>query len=105
MLPIRIKEIAMNRNLKNKLARRRFLQSTGIFSIGALWTDQVLEALPQNTNTNSKPSELKITDLRVATVTKAPMTCPLIRIDTNQGIYGLGEVRDGASALYALELK
>jgi L-alanine-DL-glutamate epimerase-like enolase superfamily enzyme len=33
------------------------------------------------------------------------MTCPIIRIDTNQGIYGLGEVRDGASKTYALMLK
>src|ERR1700736_2815173 len=52
------------------------------------------------------PSGLKITDLRVAVVTRAPMTCPLIRIDTNQeGLYGLGEVRDGASKTYALLLK
>ncbi|HZP81521.1 MAG TPA: mandelate racemase/muconate lactonizing enzyme family protein [Chthonomonadaceae bacterium] len=49
---------------------------------------------------------LQITDLRTAVVTRAPMTCPLIRIDTNQeGLYGLGEVRDGASATYALFLK
>jgi L-alanine-DL-glutamate epimerase-like enolase superfamily enzyme len=33
------------------------------------------------------------------------MTSPIIRIDTNQGIYGLGEVRDGATKNYALELK
>ena len=34
------------------------------------------------------------------------MTCPIIRIDTNQdGLYGLGEVRDGASKTYALMLK
>lgn len=33
------------------------------------------------------------------------MTDPIIRIDTNQGIYGLGEVRDGASGRYALMLK
>ncbi len=59
----------------------------------------------QNVSQNSKPSDLKITDLRVATVARAPMTCPLIRIDTNQGIYGLGEVRDGASKNYALVLK
>jgi L-alanine-DL-glutamate epimerase-like enolase superfamily enzyme len=51
------------------------------------------------------PNELRITDLRVAVVGRAPMTCPLIRIDTNQGIYGLGEVRDGASERYALMLK
>jgi L-alanine-DL-glutamate epimerase-like enolase superfamily enzyme len=30
---------------------------------------------------------------------------PIIRIDTNQGIYGLGEVRDGADEKYALMLK
>lgn len=59
----------------------------------------------QRVNQNSRPSDLKITDLRVATVARAPMTCPLIRIDTNQGVYGLGEVRDGASKNYALMLK
>ena len=32
-------------------------------------------------------------------------SCPIIRIDTNQGVYGLGEVRDGASATYALFLE
>lgn len=56
-------------------------------------------------STASRPSELRITDLRVATVIGAPMRCPIIRIDTNQGIYGLGEVRDGASSTYALILK
>ena len=33
------------------------------------------------------------------------MSCPIIRIDTNQGLSGYGEVRDGASATYALILK
>lgn len=42
--------------------------------------------------------------MRVLTIARAPMTCPLIRIDTNQGIYGLGEVRDGGSKNYALML-
>ncbi len=88
-----------------KRGRRSFLQSAaGVLGAG-FSADQTLEALPQNTNTNSKPSALRITDLRVATVARAPMTCPIIRIDTNQGIYGLGEVRDGASAKYALMLK
>jgi L-alanine-DL-glutamate epimerase-like enolase superfamily enzyme len=88
----------------NDFGRRCFLQSAA-GAIGALWSDRVLEALPQNTNTLSKPSDLTITDLRVATIQHAPMTCPLLRIDTNQGIYGLGEVRDGATATYALILK
>jgi L-alanine-DL-glutamate epimerase-like enolase superfamily enzyme len=70
-----------------------------------LWADRTLDAIPQSVNTNSRPSSLKITDLRVATVARAPMTCPIIRIDTDQGIYGLGEVRDGASKNYALMLK
>src|SRR5438045_8528880 len=43
--------------------------------------------------------------MRVAVIGHAPMNCPLVRLDTNQGIYGLGEVRDGASATYALMLK
>lgn len=91
---------------RNRLSRRNFFKgAASAAAIGAFWTDDVLEALPRNTNTNSKPSDLKITDMRVATVVRAPMTCPLIRIDTNQGIYGLGEVRDGASATYALVLK
>jgi len=41
----------------------------------------------------------------VAVVTGAPFTCPIIRIDTNQGLSGYGEVRDGASKTYALMLK
>ena len=58
-----------------------------------------------NVKRASEPSALKITDLRIAVVVNAPMTCPLIRIDTNQGLVGWGEVRDGASETYALMLK
>jgi hypothetical protein len=85
--------------------RRSFFSAAASLAAGTFWTEETLEALPQNTNTSSKPSDLKITDLRVATVVKAPMTCHLIRIDTNQGITGYGEVRDGASKNYALMLK
>jgi L-alanine-DL-glutamate epimerase-like enolase superfamily enzyme len=60
----------------------------------------------KNVNTNSSPSTLKITDLRIATVKKpGPSPCTIIKLYTNQGVYGLGEVRDGASATYALMLK
>jgi L-alanine-DL-glutamate epimerase-like enolase superfamily enzyme len=49
---------------------------------------------------------MKITDLGVATIVKpGPSPCPMIRINTNQGVYGLGEVRDGTSPTYALFLK
>ena len=52
----------------------------------------------------SAPSDLKITDLRYCVTTVLGRTA-IIRIDTNQGIYGLGEVRDGADPRYALMLK
>ena len=56
-------------------------------------------------NGHSHPSALKITDLRAAAIKSAPFGAYLIRIDTNQGISGYGEVRDGASETYALMLK
>ncbi|MBM3764191.1 MAG: mandelate racemase/muconate lactonizing enzyme family protein [Acidobacteria bacterium] len=81
--------------------RRDLLKTVAL----GFWADETLEAYQANVNTRSAPSQLKITDMRVAVVAGAPMTCPIIRIDTNQGIYGLGEVRDGASKNYALMLK
>jgi L-alanine-DL-glutamate epimerase-like enolase superfamily enzyme len=95
--------------VRRQLDRRHFFTRTGAAAAGAsafgLLSDADIEAAPQNVQKNSIPSQLKITDLRVATVVRAPFTCPLIRIDTNQGLTGYGEVRDGASATYALFLK
>ena len=54
-----------------------------------------------NVNTASRPSELRITDMRTVTIGAST----IIRLDTNQDIHGLGEVRDGASKTYALALK
>ena len=56
-------------------------------------------------NTQSKPSELQITDVRIANLSGLPFHASIVRLDTNQGISGYGEVRDGASASYALMLK
>src|SRR5579859_7933186 len=53
----------------------------------------------------SRPSQLKITDMRTATVGWQGWRFTLIRIDTNQGLSGYGEVRDFASKTYALMLK
>src|SRR5260221_8185003 len=92
-------------------SRRSFLKhaATAAGAVASLGTraaaDHTLDSLPQNVNTRSRPSDLKITDLRVLVIGRAPMTCPIIKIDTNQGLYGLGEVRDGASKNYALLLK
>ncbi len=60
---------------------------------------------PRTSPRSSAPSQLRITDLRIAVVAGAPFRCPLIRVDTNQGISGYGEVRDGGSERYALILK
>ena len=56
-------------------------------------------------NTCSNPSQLKITDIRFADIVGAPMHCTLMKIETNQGIVGLCEVRDGATRTYAELLK
>src|SRR5208283_5158874 len=96
----------MNKKNTNLFGRRDVLRTSALAMGGALLAESPAEAYPKGVNTNSSPSTLKITDLRVATVVKpGPSPCPIIRIDTNQGIYGLGEVRDGASATYALFLK
>jgi L-alanine-DL-glutamate epimerase-like enolase superfamily enzyme len=99
----------MKAAVRRHLDRRTFFKSAGAAAAGASaigWlAPRDLEATVQNVNPRSIPSQLKITDLRVATVVGAPMTCPIIRIDTNQGLVGWGEVRDGASATYALFLK
>lgn len=63
------------------------------------------EAALNRVNTCSCPSDLKITDIRFTNIVGAPMDCTLMKIYTNQGLVGLGEVRDGASRTYASLLK
>jgi L-alanine-DL-glutamate epimerase-like enolase superfamily enzyme len=91
--------------------RRSFFKTLGVSAGGALAltgrgsADADANFIQANVKRASEPSALKITDMRIAVVANAPMTCPLIRIDTNQGLVGWGEVRDGASETYALMLK
>ena len=98
-------------DIKNsKYNRRGVLKSTlGLLAGGLIGSlAEKAEARPavQNVNRNSSPSTLKITDLRYTIVVKpGPSPCPIIRIDTNQGVYGLGEVRDIAGYQYAMVLK
>jgi L-alanine-DL-glutamate epimerase-like enolase superfamily enzyme len=86
--------------------RRDFLKKAGVggLSLAALVhadvQDQVAYA-SQNVNRNSAPSDLRITDMRVAWVGNTP----IIRIYTNQGLMGHGDVRDQADKRYALFLK
>lgn len=60
--------------------------------------------VPAGVSAYSSPSDLKITDMRACTVA-ANYDYPIIRIDTNQGVYGLGEVRDAGVKGIALILK
>ncbi|MFC1466677.1 MAG: mandelate racemase/muconate lactonizing enzyme family protein [Candidatus Brachytrichaceae bacterium NZ_4S206] len=62
--------------------------------------DQVLDKV----NAYSAPSQLRITDMRVAVVA-SNYDYPIIRIDTNQGVYGIGEVRDAGHKENALQFK
>ncbi|MBR2434410.1 MAG: mandelate racemase/muconate lactonizing enzyme family protein [Lentisphaeria bacterium] len=51
------------------------------------------------------PSTLKITDMRFADIDGAPKRCTLVKLYTNQGLVGYGEVRDASSRTYAAMLK
>jgi hypothetical protein len=126
---------------ENSFGRRSFLKKGGMAAGLGLFAD--LEAYPQNVNRNSKPSDLKITDMRIAVLSQnrggggggrgggrgsqvttprgqaypgaAPWAAPgrggvgmgqiLVRIDTNQGISGYGEMYNGGVPPYALMLK
>jgi L-alanine-DL-glutamate epimerase-like enolase superfamily enzyme len=62
------------------------------------------ERVQQAVNTASGPSQLRITDMRMAVV-RSNFDYPIIRLDTNQGICGIGEVRDAGHREDALRLK
>jgi len=51
------------------------------------------------------PLTLKITDMEICKLKDVPMQCSIIRIKTNQGIIGFGEIRDFASIKYCMMLK
>ena len=79
--------------------RRTFLKKTAGF------TGMVLTGLAINpAKTYSRPSNLKITDIRGCTVA-SNYDYPIIKLYTNQDVYGLGEVRDAGHLGQALMLK
>ncbi len=98
-----------SKELKSHSRRSFFKKSTlGGISLGsALFGAPIGDIIAESTQKVSRmsaPSDLRITDMKYCTTTVLGRTS-IIRIDTNQGIYGLGEVRDGADVRYALFLK
>lgn len=65
----------------------------------------ISETIQTNVNTYSSPSNLRITDIRFADIEGGPFENSLIKVYTNQGIVGFGEVRDFGCKQYALMLK
>src|ERR1051326_1744926 len=101
---------------KENAIGRRSLLSTGA-AVAGLGLLADLEAYPQNVNRSSSPSDLKITDMRIAVLrgpggegrggrggvrAPVPPATPgagaasggviVVRIDTNQGISGYGQI-------------
>ena len=66
--------------------------------------EQELGRVEDVIRTGSQPSQLKITDMRLAVVA-SNYDYPILRIDTNQGVYGIGEVRDAGHKENALQFK
>jgi L-alanine-DL-glutamate epimerase-like enolase superfamily enzyme len=89
------------------MKKREFLKMTGLSAVAGaaihrgLFTAAEAEEVRDRVNTHSEPTKLRITDLRVVPC----LGSHILRLDTNQGISGYGEVRDVASATYALMLK
>lgn len=100
----------VDRKSADENGRRSFFKKSALggLALGSSFMlspfEDVVAASTSKVNRYSAPSDLKITDLRYA-VTAVMGRTAMIRIDTNQGIYGLGEVRDGADERYALMLK
>ncbi len=102
--------VADNTTAEQENGRRSFLKKTtlgGIALGGAFMFSPIEDIIAQSTQKVTRysgPADLKITDMRYC-LTAVMGGTAIIRIDTNQGIYGLGEVRDAADVRYALMLK
>ena len=80
----------MKESVKKLTGRRSFLTETAANLGAGFWADETLDAALQNTHTASKPSDLKITDVRMAAGAADDPA------GHQPGHYGYGENRDGA---------
>src|SRR5437879_3135334 len=95
-------------NAKSGVTRRGLFGSmAGAAALGSLFVGRRADGEPLQSggvNKHSAPSQLRITDMRSIRIA-SNYDYPIIRIDTNQGVYGLGEVRDAGNEGMALVLK
>lgn len=91
--------------------RRNFLKKAALGGIALgglihLSVEDTIAQTTQNVSRSSSPSELKITDLRVAQKgAGGGFAARIIKIYTNQGLTGIGDIRDGTDQRFALFLK
>ncbi len=90
--------------------RRNFLKKAALGGIALgglihLSTEDLVAQTTQKVSRASSPSDLKITDLRVAQKGYGGFATRIIKIYTNQGITGIGDIRDGTDQRFALFLK
>ena len=90
--------------------RRNFLKKAALggIALGGLLHLSIEDTIAQTTqkvSRSSNPSDLKITDLRVAQKGYGSFPARIIKIYTNQGITGIGDIRDGTDQRFALFLK
>ncbi len=97
----------MSVSIPSSFSRRRLLERAavfaGVFKMTASGAGAQAGSRP-GFNRNSSPSRLQITDMRFVLVA-SNYDYPIIRIDTNQGVYGLGEARDAGREGSAMVLK
>lgn len=95
----------MRHTYRSVLTRRGLLaQAAALGPVFTLTKAPAQTRPPGRVNRNSAPSKLRITDMRSVLIA-SNFDYPIIRIDTNQGVYGLGEVRDAGREGTALVLK
>lgn len=90
--------------------RRSFLKKAALggIALGGLMhlsTEDTIAQTTQNVSRASSPSDLRITDLRMAQKGYGGFPTRILKIYTNQGITGIGDIRDGTDQRFALFLK
>ena len=95
----------INLKSQNIMNRKSFLKKSVIGGMAMGYSGMLMgETFMNPKDAYSRPTDLKITDIRGATLASI-YDFPIIKVYTNQGIVGLGEVRDAGWIAQALMLK